>query len=345
MELEFDVNPWIEEFPIHPREVWGPFAGSPIDLANIVDYRQAVCYRGPCLPADVFAFSKGECPRRDATKIGGLPFRQKSRAWPLDTSGQPMTFLAQLRLVESQEFLGTIPGNILLVFAEREDLSHDELSQLRFEWQTVRDVEDLIQLEDLPEPSWELLMCWGKRIRMPDFPLAMVFAAAAERWGSRFAVIDGTKVGGWSGLHSVDSVDSKRNPIAARAISEDLRALIDPRYLPKREAFFVAQIGPIFPNPRAPWCNLRHDPDLDPRRPDVRLSQDFIDTLREIDVESLKRGQSTKENVSSMNRLVELGRLMPPTPVQSLAWYDVMSIRIFADREGNVEWLLAENIA
>src|SRR5262249_53652498 len=76
------------------------------------------------VPVDLFVFCKGEPPRRDLTKIGGLPYWPARREWPRAESGAPMAFVAQINFADSRDITGTLPGDLLLVFGEPEWVPH-----------------------------------------------------------------------------------------------------------------------------------------------------------------------------------------------------------------------------
>lgn len=81
-------------------------------------------------PVDVFVWGRGEGPRRDATKYGGLPYWPKSKPWP-ERDGEPRSFLGQLRVAGSRDLFPDALGDVALVFGEREG---DIVAAAQLEW-------------------------------------------------------------------------------------------------------------------------------------------------------------------------------------------------------------------
>ena len=172
-----DIGPWISMFPLDqvPDNQQGAGGVSNVrDLAIIEQLRAKAAAKydlGRQIPVDVFVFSEGEPTRRDVTKVGGKPYRPADKPWPLTTKGEPMTFLAQYRFVESRDLTGDLPGDLLLVFVQDEQFwaDPDEHAQAcAFEWYPLG-LDDLVEEEDLPKPQWTFHTCYGIRYRTVDY--------------------------------------------------------------------------------------------------------------------------------------------------------------------------------
>jgi hypothetical protein len=99
------------------QKLAGELVTSPYDLFAVETLRDRHGLRtGRAVPTDVFVLGKGEAPRRDATKIGGLPYWPAGRAWPNDIAGRPYRFLAQFNFADSLDLFAGLPGEVLLVF-------------------------------------------------------------------------------------------------------------------------------------------------------------------------------------------------------------------------------------
>lgn len=117
-------------------------------------------------PVDYLLPALGEPPRREMSKIGGLPYRPRG-AWPTGSDGRPMSFIAQLCLADSRAILRRavtehLGGDVLLIFQEGGDWSRDEGDgvPLRFEWQPLSlAAQDLVTPEEIPgqEIQWSPL--------------------------------------------------------------------------------------------------------------------------------------------------------------------------------------------
>ena len=207
--FEFDIEKWKSLFPIarFPLDERIGIVG-PGDLARIDQIREkAFQSDDPTIPTDVFVLALGEAPRRDVTKIGGLPYRPSSIAWPTSNDGKPMTFLVQFRFVESKEILPPLPGDVMLVFVKDIDT---EPSYYFFEWWPIG-IDDLIQKDELPHSDWNFVNCYGIRHRTVDysFPdlnlakekLSSKVSKSPSGWGkswwpSMICWLHGLKIGG-----------------------------------------------------------------------------------------------------------------------------------------------------
>lgn len=125
---------------------------------------------GPTIPCDIFIFGKGEPPNPEFTKIGGRPYRPARLSWPKNDSNEPMTFLAQFNFSGSRDLFPSLPADILLIFAEDDDInSDDRQSEIAFEWHPISPNIELIAPEDVPKTNWEIGACYGLRHRTYDF--------------------------------------------------------------------------------------------------------------------------------------------------------------------------------
>lgn len=185
----------------------------PAHIAHVEQLRAAAVGGNSDLPAtkcDIFVFAEGESPRRDVTKVNGLPYRPAGRPWPTSTDGDPMTFLAQFRFTESRDLVGQTPGDLLLVFATDDSLLPFDQPQesLLFEWYPLG-LGDLVGAEACPPPRWRFAHCHGVRHRTVDYPgleaermLLRVVPSAARRHMPDDLVVrplcclDGMKIGG-----------------------------------------------------------------------------------------------------------------------------------------------------
>jgi len=161
---------------------------SPINILATNDFRAQIRDRdefGPTIPVDIFTFGKGEGNDRMGTKVGGLPYRRKDTPWPVDECGQPYAFLAQFCFTDSEDLVGDLPGDVLLVFLRtsksewggkvRSFLTRSAVwetwdKSLIFEWQN-EGLTNLIEKQDLACGPLNLQMptCYGVRYRTTDY--------------------------------------------------------------------------------------------------------------------------------------------------------------------------------
>ena len=174
------------------RPVTGPF-----DIAVVEQLRQEALHGtdpGPAAATDVFIFGLGEAPRREMTKIGGVPYRSATLEWPRTDDGQPYSFVAQLNFRESRDLVTELPGDILLVFASEPLPRNGMADAFHFEWHSVG-IDDLISAEDCPTSTWHFVPCYGLPYRTDDYPEGRhCFADYKQGW--LLQEFEGTKIGG-----------------------------------------------------------------------------------------------------------------------------------------------------
>jgi hypothetical protein len=175
MNYRFNIDEWLPRFPLRPEydRFSGMFIGSPSQICNNEQLRRAAHDQydwGPAVPMDVFIMADGEPPDRHITKVGGLPYRPASLAWPSEADGSPLTFLAQFDFTDSFDIVGRTPGDVLLVFTP--DNNEDgPVESLHSEWQPLG-MTDLISVEDVPVQRWRFKPCYGHRYRTVSYPQA-----------------------------------------------------------------------------------------------------------------------------------------------------------------------------
>jgi hypothetical protein len=228
---------------------------SPCDLAYVEQWRALAAAGhdlGPTVPADIFVFALGQPPRRDVSKVGGLPYRPRGKPWPT-TEGGPMTFLAQLRFTESRDLVGELPGDLLLIFTRDMSLYNGEPTCLAFEWYPLG-LTDLARPGEVPPPERQFVTCYGLRHRTFDYldeDRAMRYLRRAippgrsTGYGREFSLrllcrLDGMKIGGaprWFNLNDPE------------------------RHKPGR---FLATLAGVVPDPFAPFPWVNHPSPLPP---------------------------------------------------------------------------------
>lgn len=117
------------------------FLGSPAFVWNACLIRQAQ-YRlmggDQVTPCDVYCLALGEPEQPWMTKIGGRPFLNELREWPLRSDGVHYTFLVQFDFEVSGDLLLNLPGEVLLVFSKDAALAYGDSDELAFVWKNRR---------------------------------------------------------------------------------------------------------------------------------------------------------------------------------------------------------------
>jgi hypothetical protein len=117
------------------KDIEGELITSPFDLFCVETLRDMHGLRyGDALPTDVFVFGKGEPPRRDCTKVGGLPYWPAGKPWPRTGDGTPYHFLAQFNFADSRDLITNLPGDVLLLLTDGPEEWTEDPDRLRFEW-------------------------------------------------------------------------------------------------------------------------------------------------------------------------------------------------------------------
>jgi hypothetical protein len=174
----------------------GEIVTSPHDLFSVEALRDRLALRvGRATPTDVFVFGKGEAPRRDGTKVGGLPYWPADRPWLKNDARVPCRFLAQFNFADSRDLFANLPGQVLLLLVEEGDDWLYEPDRIHFEWLPL----GLAPVTSF-ESSWIVNQggtFFGVIHRSADYPEA---AENAGKCGIRsqrdLPIINGTKIGG-----------------------------------------------------------------------------------------------------------------------------------------------------
>lgn len=120
----FNVNDWMYTLAdLRPDKngwFYVPVLVGPRDACYIIEMRQRVADLmsfGSPVEQDLFVLAAGEPKQRLSTKVGGIPYWRADRPWPVNTSGDPIPFLAQFDLRESVDLVPNPPGDVILFFA------------------------------------------------------------------------------------------------------------------------------------------------------------------------------------------------------------------------------------
>ena len=167
----FDLVEWSKR--VGPS---GPDGGGVLYVRDVIGPRQAcrihwaqrmlsdVIALGQPKQVDFFVLSVGESPERDRTKIGGLPWWPRKRAWPLSDQQKPLPFIAQFNFRKSLDIVGELPADVLLLFG---DLFGP--STLAVRWQSLDCESSLVGADDIPDNS-AIPRFFGSRWRTEIFP-------------------------------------------------------------------------------------------------------------------------------------------------------------------------------
>ncbi|MFO1000898.1 MAG: DUF1963 domain-containing protein [Planctomycetaceae bacterium] len=200
----FVPSEWLADSGITSwKDVAGLVVG-PLDSVCLVSHRDKLRkagYKfGDPVPSDVFIFSVGEAPRRDQTKIGGMPYLDRSDSWPTDSSGKALPFVGQMNFQDSTDILKQkLPGDLLLIFGDVP--SRERSPEVVLLWKSLSAASDteLVNLEDLPcKAAFDTF--YGTRWRTENFPDAYTnpenrsFTASTEYYAIGASEIFATQI-------------------------------------------------------------------------------------------------------------------------------------------------------
>jgi hypothetical protein len=194
-ELDFAAARRTFEASTHPV-LTGESITSPYHAFSIEELRDVHGLReGTAVPTDVFVFGKGESPRREATKVGGIPYWPADQLWPTGDDGSPLFFLAQFNFADSRDLFPTsLPGDVLLFLVEDpEDYLEPDL--MLFQWLPL----GLTPISHFDESLMATTAgpFYGVIHRSADYPDASQRASKLRiSQNHNLPVLNGTKIGG-----------------------------------------------------------------------------------------------------------------------------------------------------
>jgi hypothetical protein len=187
-----------EAFGAHASSLEGQWITSAFDLFSVETLRDRLGLRnGRAVPADVFVWGQGEPKDRTLTKVGGLPYWVAETPWP-EKDGKPLLFLAQFNFKDSEELVGDLPGEMLLIFTDEGfTWMSGEPSGLHIEW--IRIGTKRLTVDRLvPKPKVPFFKGYGIIHRSADYPEAEEAARGATgvAQARNLPLLHGTKIGG-----------------------------------------------------------------------------------------------------------------------------------------------------
>ena len=257
----FNLDKWVTAFPLARLDKGTDVATAltgPLPVAYVEQIRAAVRKAGGDLgkpvPVDLCVWKVGDTKRREATKIGGLPYWPASEPWPNLGQRQPYTFVAQFCFADSKDILAKLPGDILSVLAGGPDYQDLELR-----WFKLGEAE-LLPADKIPAPQWAIHPCHAALHRTAEYPeadyeLFEKYPYPMRLWAKKFK--DGSKIGGAWELRG-------ELPDAADIDDAKLRQRIQRAWerVRQQEKTYFCQLGSVQATQRQPFINADHDEEL-----------------------------------------------------------------------------------
>lgn len=98
---------------------------------------------------DVFVWKEGISQRREVSNIGGMPYWPADWEWP--STDEPMCFVGQFCFEDSRDLIGSLPGDLLLVFLKNDRDDYQTSDQFHFEWVSKTEQE---LITTIPRVAW-----------------------------------------------------------------------------------------------------------------------------------------------------------------------------------------------
>lgn len=187
---QLDLDEWVSRLPLEsfsPDKLCGRVVVGPSRLAIIEQLRRQLNLEpdAASLSCDLFVLSLGSAPKQFITKFGGVPYRPKDKPWPT-SQGSPLQFIAQFCFLDSKDLVPVVPGDVLLIFADRSwDPCNKPNKYFICEW-TRYAIPDEELLPQIDAEYTQSLECFGSRVRVRDYQNVAEIAAAAKKKASPF---------------------------------------------------------------------------------------------------------------------------------------------------------------
>jgi hypothetical protein len=209
---------------------------------------------GRPVPVDLCVWKLGDAPRRDVTKIGGVPYWPAGEPWPHTRGGAPATFVAQFSFADSTDLLPNLPGDLLSVLA-----ANDDYQSLALRWFRLGE-KRLLPPAQVPAPRWVIHPCHAVLHRTAEYPeadwqLFEEYPYPLRGWAREF--LAASKIGGHWRLRG--HMESPEEQTSAEWRREMERAWAAVR---AREKSFVCQLASVQAAGRRPFLNVARARDL-----------------------------------------------------------------------------------
>lgn len=219
-----------------------PSIVGPIDVRYAIQIRNLIGSHVDIIdtsPIDIFVLSIGEPPRRDVSKIGGLPYLRRGEPWPLSRYGDPLPFLAQFDFRESRDLTGDIPGTHLLIFGNL-----DGEDGFRIVWQNDMVAGEMLSVDEIFKAPYAIPQFWGTRWR--------TFNYAEYKVDSRFEMNDcelpdGVKLGMYEFALRMGGMTIGRHPF-----------VLNGQEITRNGERILCSLTMVAPHPDSPFPFINH---------------------------------------------------------------------------------------
>jgi hypothetical protein len=204
---QVNLNQWLSIFPsleglivdgnlIAPDQISSPEDLCQLELGRTwIRRRYDVEFLGDAA-VDLFLWQKGEPEKPYLTKLGGAPYRDRNKPWPVDDTGKAYTFVAQFCFLDSRDILHVeLPGDVLIIMFHRHDSHYhcQEKGEVYIEWSDVP-VCFPIDRTQCPLPSFVVPELAGIIYRLKEYPNVISKLVSLDV-NLAFAVSSSTRIG------------------------------------------------------------------------------------------------------------------------------------------------------
>jgi hypothetical protein len=223
-----------------------------------------------------------------------------------------MTFLAQFCFADSTDLFDSLPGEVLLLFADGvygKDWGDGDTSALRFEW-VNRSESNLVEADEIPQTRWDLFPVYGEIHRTKDYLMGGMWEKA---WWSILLRRSRNPRDFLSGLGARRALEKAYHQSWCVAMIEGTKIGGIPRWIQAAEEVpgrFLCALGSVHPVYQTGADDIVRRP-----HPFTNLEGPLVRGRRVF--------RTTEEEIST-DRL--------------LMWGDVGSLFLFLDDAGGVHW-------
>jgi hypothetical protein len=285
----FDLSYWVKKFPLakmnKDTDITNTITG-PLPVAYMEQAREKIRKQGgnlgPPTPVDLCIWNLGDSPRRDVTKIGGVPFWPEGQPWPRTKDNKPFTFVAQFCFADSVDIVPKLPGDILVILAPDKDYQRPVLH-----WFSLR-TKTLLPPGKVPKPRWRIQPCHAVLHRTAEYPEADYKLFEDYRYPMQVKwFTEATKIAGYwdvrGDLPEADETSDER----WIEICEESRQIAE-----RQRKSYLCQVASVVAAERQPYLNVAKQSDLSS---DAYFSSDaYKNTLMIGDVGGLVLRQTIK---------------------------------------------------
>ena len=125
---------------------------------------------GRSVPVDYVVWRKTPHELPWLSRIGGIPWRDRSLPWPSSAERGDYTFVGQFCLSEAKDFYSyDLQGDLVLIFFSNNEAMYGEDHEVVLEWSTIELATPLTE-RDCPTPGFPVPQLFSELYRAHEYP-------------------------------------------------------------------------------------------------------------------------------------------------------------------------------